>query len=309
MSPRPTLPPSRRPKTELHAASLCVAVLAFTACRHAAPVRENEHSAPSPSLGAGSVASASGTSASAATVASASTSAASTAAALPPLTGVAWIEHLDLPDGHEAFVTPPIGAREPRPLIVAVHGAGDRAEWACGGWRRVAGEYAFVVCPQGLKMDAMRFAWDNPQTIQRRVEGAIVAARARFGAYIAEGPTLYVGFSQGATLSAPTLLDPAQRFPLAVLAEGGYNVLRSDETLRRLKHGGLSRVLLACGTAACFSSMRAVLPRLERLGIDVSIGGDPTAGHNLNGEMQAGLERVWAGFVAGLPNWRGFPKR
>src|SRR6185369_13260365 len=103
-----------------------------------------------------------------------SASPATLGAELEPLTGVAWIEHLDLPGGHEAFVTPPIGAREPRPLIVAVHGAGDRAEWACGGWRVVASEYAFVVCPQGMKMDAMRFAWDSAQTIRARVADAIL---------------------------------------------------------------------------------------------------------------------------------------
>jgi len=225
------------------------------------------------------------------------------------LVGVAWIEHLDLPDGHEAFVTPPIGAREPRPLIVAVHGAFDRAEWACGGWRMVASEYAFVVCPQGLKMDAMRFGWDGAQTIRRRVAAAVAAARTRFGEYIADGPTLYVGFSQGATLSSPTLLDPAQPFPLVVLAEGGYDIIQSDDTLRRLKQRGVERVLLACGTPACFGTMKAALPRFERVGIDVTIGGDPASGHNLNGEMQAGLRRVWPGFVAGLPNWRGFPER
>ena len=176
---------------------------------------------------------------------------------LPALVGVAWIERLELSDGHEAYVCPPIKAREPRPLIVAVHGAGDRAEWACGGFRMVAGEYAFVVCPQGLKMDATRFAWDNAETIRRRVENALVAVRARFGQYIADGPTLYVGFSQGATLAGPTLLDPEQSFPFVALAEGGYGLLRDRAFLGKLKARGVESVLLACGTPACFASMRA----------------------------------------------------
>ena len=230
-------------------------------------------------------------------------------AGLPPLTGVAWIEHLDLEGGHEAYVCPPIGAREPRPLIVAVHGAGDRAEWSCGGWRMVAGEYAFVVCPQGLKMDAMRFGWDSAETIRRRVASALVAVRARFGEYIAEGPTLYVGFSQGATLAGPTLLDPAQSFPFIALAEGGYGLVRDRAFLGKLKARGVESVLLACGTAACFTSMRAAEPNLSAAGIQALIGGDPSSGHNLNGEMQAGLQKVWPDFVAGLPNWRGFNER
>ncbi len=228
---------------------------------------------------------------------------------LQPLTGVAWIEHLELDGGHEAYVCPPIGAREPRPLILAVHGAGDRAEWACGGWRMVASEYAFVVCPQGMKMDPQRFAWDSAETIRRRVASAILAARARFNDYIADGPTLYVGFSQGATLAGPTLLDAAQSFPFIALAEGGYALVRDRAFLAKLKARGVESVLLACGTPACFMSMRAAEPKLSAAGIQALIGGDPASGHNLNREMQAGLQKVWPDFVAGLPNWRGFSKR
>ena len=172
----------------------------------------------------------------------------------------------------------------------------------------VASEHAFVVCPQGLKMDQMRFGWDSAETIRRRVASALVAVRARFGEYIAQGPTLYVGFSQGATLAGPTLLDPAQTFPFIALAEGGYGLVRDRAFLGKLKARGVQSVLLACGTAACFTSMRAAEPNLGAAGIQALIGGDPSSGHNLNREMQAGLQKVWPDFVAGLPNWRGFNK-
>jgi predicted esterase len=173
----------------------------------------------------------------------------------------------------------------------------------------VAGEYAFVVCPQGLKMDSTRFAWDSAETIRRRVASAIVAARARFAEYIAEGPTLYVGFSQGATLAGPTLLDPAQSFPFIALAEGGYGLVQNRAFLAKLKARGVESVLLACGTPACFSTMREAGRNLTAAGIQALIGGDATSGHNLNGYMQAGLQKVWPDFVRGLPNWRGYGKR
>jgi predicted esterase len=173
----------------------------------------------------------------------------------------------------------------------------------------VASEYAFVVCPQGLKMDAMRFGWDSAETIRKRVKSAVAAARARFGQYIADGPTLYVGFSQGATLAGPTLLDPAQPFPFIGLAEGGYGLIRDQHFLGKLSELGVQRVLLACGTPACFTTMKAAQPNFDKARIELLIGGDPTSGHNLNGEMQAGLQRVWPAFVAGLPNWRGFKGR
>jgi len=293
--------------------SLLLVALALWSCRRST----NSELAPAVSAPAPALTSTARASVSAAQSASAApnpTSAAPVASAptrseLAPLLGVAWIERLELEDKHEAYVCPPIGARERRPLIVAVHGAGDRAEWACGGWRMVAGEYAFVVCPQGRKMDPSRFAWDSEETIRKRVASAIAAARARFGEYIAEGPTLYVGFSQGATLAGPTLLDPAQSFPFIALAEGGYDLLRNRAFLGKLKARGVESVLLACGTPACFASMRAIEPNLSAAGIQALIGGDAKSGHNLNGEMQAGLQKVWPEFVAGLPNWRGYKRR
>jgi predicted esterase len=296
------------------ARGLLIAVLALASCRRAA---HSEATPPGSKAGQAAISAAAQVSNSAAASAHEPDSAASAASPaspaarteLKPLLGVAWIEHLDLDGGHEAYVCPPIGAREARPLIVAVHGAGDRPEWACGGWRMVAGEYAFVVCPQGMKMDPTRFAWDNPETIRKRVASAIAAARVRFGEYIAEGPTLYVGFSQGATLAGPTLLDPTQAFPFIALAEGGYDLLRNRAFLGKLKARGVESVLLACGTPGCFASMRAIEPNLSAAGIQALIGGDPKSGHNLNGEMQAGLQKVWPEFVAGLPNWRGYARR
>ena len=47
------------------------------------------------------------------------------------------------------MVTVPLGAREPRPLVVALHGGSDRPEWACSAWRSISEGHAFVVCPRG----------------------------------------------------------------------------------------------------------------------------------------------------------------
>lgn len=227
--------------------------------------------------------------------------------ALPPLDHVNWVEPLPLADGHLAYVMPPVGAREARPLVLAVHGAGDRPDWACGGWRLGANEYPFVVCPQGLKFDAERFAWDAPATIQRRVEATLAAVRARFGAYIAEGPTLYVGFSQGATLAGPVLLEQHDRFQVVALAEGGYELLHNPAFLQRLKAQGTSRLMIVCGSPACFRSAEGARSGLTRSGLDWFTAGDPLSGHNLNQRMQVALRAAWPRFTAGLPNWSGYP--
>jgi predicted esterase len=225
---------------------------------------------------------------------------------LPALSGVSWLEALPLSDGELAFITSPVGAREPRPMMVAVHGAGDRPEWACGGWRLAASEYAFVVCPRGLPMDAQRFAWDQPKTIARRVERAILAARARFGAYIAPGPTLYLGFSQGATLAEKVLLDLPEAFVGVALAEGGYNLMRDPRFLQRLHDHGTQRVLLVCGSPACFTTASSRVPAFTQAGVEAQLAGDPLSGHNLNQRMQVALQKAWPAFVHDLDNWRGF---
>lgn len=229
-------------------------------------------------------------------------------ALLPPLANVSWVEQLPLEDGRLAYVMPPVGAREPRPLMVGVHGAGDRADWDCGGWRLGASEYPFIVCPQGIKMDALRYGWDSPHTIELRVASALQAVRARFGEYIADGPTLYVAFSQGATLAGPVLLAERDRFPVVVLGEGGYGLLRDAAFLRRLHENGTRRLMIVCGTPACFRTAKSVQPNVERAGIESILGGDPLSGHNLNLQMQTALHAVWPALVRDLPNWSGFPQ-
>ncbi|HMA94302.1 MAG TPA: hypothetical protein VKP30_16535 [Polyangiaceae bacterium] len=62
--------------------------------------------------------------------------------------------------------TLPLGTTEKRPVVVAVHGAGDRPNWACGGWRIALEAYAFVACPSGLPMSHQTFGWINTQGIQ-----------------------------------------------------------------------------------------------------------------------------------------------
>lgn len=238
--------------------------------------------------------------------ASASAAPAAPATALPPLDHVSWLEQLPLADGHRAVIAPPVGAREPRPLIVAVHGAGDRPDWSCGGWRLAASEYAFVVCPEGLKFDAQRFAWDSPNTIRDRVDAAIAAARARFGPYIADGPVVFAGFSQGATLARAALLEKSGRFPAVALAEGGYDLLRDAGFLRQLHDAGTARVMIVCGSDACMRTANRVKSRLTRARIDPVVSGDPLSGHNLNQRMQDALQASWPAFVADLPNWKGF---
>jgi predicted esterase len=210
---------------------------------------------------------------------------------LPPLSG-AWLLSLETPEV-TAFVTPPIGATAPRPLVVGVHGAGDRPEWSCGGWRLASQSNAFVVCPQGNKMTPQTFAWASPQVLATRVDAAVAAARAKFGPYVDAGAMIFAGFSQGATFAEPFLRQNAARFPIAILAEGGYTTARSASFAKAFRAAGGRRVVLVCGSPHCFATAVSAKGVLEAAGIEALAVGDAKAGHNLNERMQKALQAAW----------------
>jgi predicted esterase len=221
-------------------------------------------------------------------------------ARLPPLAGV-WIEQLS--DGqHPVVVMPPLGAVAPSRLILGVHGAGDRPDWSCGGWRLAAQVSAFVVCPEGSAMTRQTFAWVSPQQLGERASAALAVAQARYAAYVDTAPFIYAGFSQGATLAEPFLRKNAARFPIAILAEGGYATVRSPAFARAYYAGGGRRVVLVCGGAPCFQSALGSKKVLENAGLQVLVAGDAQAGHNLNERMQQALQRAWPEITAPLPS-------
>jgi predicted esterase len=217
---------------------------------------------------------------------------------LPPLRAT-WLEWLD-PDGDAVVIAPPLGVVAPTPLVVGVHGAGDRPDWSCGGWRLASQASVFVACPQGTRTSATTFAWRSSGALEAGVLRAIELARARFGKYIDESSFVYAGFSQGATLAEPLLRKRAARFPVAVLAEGGYQTAGSAAFAAAYRAGGGQRVVLVCGTPGCFRSAAGSKKVLEGAGLEVLVVGDPKAGHNLNQEMQRALQAAWPQIVAPL---------
>lgn len=214
-----------------------------------------------------------------------------TPAALPPLAGE-WLIRIESAQV-TAVVAPPIGATAPRPLVVAVHGAGDRPEWSCGGWRLASLSNAFVVCPQGGPTSAQTFAWPSPKVLGERVDVAVAAVRERFREYLDAGPMIFAGFSQGATFAEPFLRQNAARFPIVILAEGGYATARSPSFARAFRAAGGRRVVLVCGSPNCFSSAVDSKKVLETAGVEAMVVGDAKAGHNLNERMQKALQAAW----------------
>lgn len=216
---------------------------------------------------------------------------------LPPLRAE-WL--VALGGEREGVVAPAVGATAARPIVVGVHGAGDRPEWSCGGWRLASQANMFVVCPRGAAMTKDTFAWSSSAQLAERVERAVARTGELFGAYVAPAPLIYAGFSQGATLAEPFLREHAARFPIAILAEGGYQISSSPAFARAFRAAGGRRLVLVCGSAACFQRARLSKTVLERAGLEVLVVGDPLAGHNLNERMQRALQGAWSEIAAPL---------
>jgi predicted esterase len=229
-------------------------------------------------------------------------------AGLPELAHAQWLERLELSDGDSALVSVPLGTTEPRPVMIAAHGAGDRPEWACGGWRGVTDAFPFIVCPQGTPTKDGRFYWRSTAQLDGLVERAVVALRDRFGAYVSKAPMLYAGFSAGAIYGAAMVREKAAQFPVLMLSEGGYDQLTVPTFAAEFKKNGGHRVLLGCSTGAgCVKKLGEAQRLLEHSGVEARVNDAGWVGHNLNAEVVRSLQKDWPWLVRGQEGWSNFP--
>jgi predicted esterase len=223
----------------------------------------------------------------------------------------AALVQLAVPGHHEAVVSLPLGATSPRPLLVAAHGAGDRAEFHCELWRSIVGDRAFVLCPQGRRTDERvphadaAYYYPDHFALDKEVQAAMKALRERYGAHLDDARAVYAGFSQGAIHGALLIALHPERFPRAALVEGGNGFFGewSLKAARRYRSGGGERVLFGCGSPACVRSADRCAGYLEKAGAETLVVHAEGAGHSYGPEMQTELEKNFAWLVAGDPRW------
>ncbi len=151
----------------------------------------------------------------------------------------------------DAVVSVPLGATSPRSVVVAAHGRNDRPEWACGEWRGITEAGPFILCPHGVPADAppgRGLAFAGVERTRHEIDAGLAALRARFGAYVTDGPMIYAGFSLGAILGVSVVADDPGRFPIAVLGEGGQEQW-TPARVASFSGGGGQRVLFVCSIA------------------------------------------------------------
>jgi predicted esterase len=222
----------------------------------------------------------------------------------PPLTGE-WLTRLPVPGFEVSFVSVPLGAAAPRPIMIGVHGMRDRPEWACGEWRGVTDAYPFILCPHGQPIAGAAIAgltFTNAAIAGQEIEAGIAALRARFGSYVAEGPYVYAGFSRGAIVGVPILVTHPDLFPRAVLGEGGQSAWTEDAA-KRYAAGGGKRVLFVCTTRICVEDTRPVMARLEKAGVATRMVSAGDIGHRFDGRVVEVIRPAWPWVVEGEPRF------
>lgn len=191
--------------------------------------------------------------------------------ALPPLEG--FFEALPVPGHPDAWMSLPTGATGPRPVVVMIHGAGDRPDWQCGGWRRATGAAPFVVCPRGTYVpgesakDDARYTHRGGAALLAYIDASLEALRARYPGYADTERPLLAGFSLGASeVLALAVEDPA-RFPRLALVEGAVNAWTPAQIEAYLAGGG-QRVLYATGQRSNDAAAKATVQRLLQHHLD-----------------------------------------
>jgi len=243
----------------------------------------------------------------AAASASASASAAPPKKKLPPLKAESWLVELALEGFGTTSVSVPLGATEPRPIVIALHGAGDRPEWQCGTWTGIAGR-AFVVCPRGVPhpgypASAPRYTWKSVADTERELRSALHALKARFGEYVAPGSVVLTGFSLGASHAVNILREEPSFFARVVLVEGGAREFTPTLGAVFAKNGG-KRMVFVCTQPACKPAALTAVRLTERGGAPAELVDAGNLGHVLDGRAAAAIKPRFQALVADDPRWK-----
>ncbi len=185
---------------------------------------------------------------------------------LAPLVAESWLVELDVDGFGKAALAVPIGATEPRPIVIALHGAADRPEWACGAWRGIVGPAPFVLCPRGVARadfvaPDVRYTFGTADATASELRAGLAALKRRFGAHVSSGSVVFAGFELGADRVAVIARQEPTFFARLALVFPAADTWPSSQAAEFGRVGG-ERVLFACGPAArAGAELKAVLTR------------------------------------------------
>jgi len=224
-----------------------------------------------------------------------------------PLGGVP--EQLELFDAKDrvGIVSVPLGAREPRPIMIALHGGSEKPERACPAWRGITEAYPFVICPRGWGGNESRLGWRNPSDTNQRIARAVAATKETFGSWVEDTRSLVLaGFSMGGSQVALVARRDPQTYRLIVVGDSAYDPRAALAFAGEWVTGGGERALFLCTTSGCEPSMRGAARKVAQEGALARLNIAPTQVHGLSELAVQSMRRDWAWLVEGAEGWESY---
>jgi predicted esterase len=224
-------------------------------------------------------------------------------ASLPVLTAPSWRIELPVEGFGPASVALPLGAATPRPIVVVLHGARDRADWQCGSFRGVLGGRVFILCPQGILQSAQGglYGLGSFDDSAAELRAALAALKTRFGAHVAPSPIVLIGYAEGAALAADMARQEPAFFARVAFVNGNPALL-TPSAIKIFSERGGKRALFFCAESECDvdATERALL--LTRLGVAAkAVKAD--VGPYLDERFTDALKKEVPWLVEGDPRW------
>jgi hypothetical protein len=221
---------------------------------------------------------------------------------LPPLAASSWLVPIETPGFAPALAALPLGARSPRPVLIAIHGSHDRPEWACGSYRGIAGGNPFILCPRGPSLGDQAFTLGTTANTAAELRAALPALKARFRAHVAAGSVVLAGLGPAVEHAIDLALKEPKFFSHLLLVDGSIQRFTLPAATRFGAAGG-RRVLVVCSTGACDPDVEDRLRTLGPSGVATRIV-RPPRGHGLDADMVAALRAEFPWLVINEPRWR-----
>lgn len=225
---------------------------------------------------------------------------------LEPLGGTAELA-LEVRGQAPSVVAVPLGARRPRPLLIALHGAADRPEWQCNSWRSVTGGRAFVLCPRGIPVATEgaapeRFGFETPGRTSEELRTALAALKKRFPKHLASAPVVLTGFDVGAEHALYILRQEPSFFARVVLVSG-KEVPWLPTLSAIFGEAGGKRVLFVCTSRGCDVSAARAETSLRLYPVEVRRVFLGEWGPVFDGRVEEALTAEWAWLTDGESAW------
>jgi predicted esterase len=129
-----------------------------------------------------------------------------------------------------------------------------------------------------------------------------------YPAYVDDGPLLFTGFSQGAIMGASIMARHPDRYPRAVLIEGGQKAWYAASA-KAFSEGGGQRILFACGQWDCNRQSTDAGRVLEKHGVASRVVFRKGEGHSYGGGVAEEIASAFDWVIEGDARWTHRGKR